>query len=71
MNDSDAKPWWQSTTIWSGIGSVIVAGAGIWLQAPVGANDVVDGATAAGQIAAGALGLLAIYGRLRAARRIG
>jgi hypothetical protein len=68
--DADAKPWWQSRTIW---GSVIAAGstAAALFGHPVAPDlqsSVVELATGAG----GVLGLgLTVFGRLKAGRPIG
>ncbi|WP_225205369.1 hypothetical protein [Novosphingobium huizhouense] len=71
MSVNDSKPWWQSSTIWAGLGSLVVAIAGFVLDQPASSSDIVQGGVEAQQVLTGVLGLLAIIGRLRATKRIG
>ena len=66
----DNKAWWQSKAVWGGLvalGSAVAGGFGIYVDGATQeeiANYIVVGAGAVGA-------LLAIYGRLKAEKKIG
>ena len=67
---SNAKPWWQSKTIWAALVVFLVTiapelGVGITDQ------DATDGGGALGNILAGVFAIVAIWGRVKARKRIG
>lgn len=65
------KPWWQSKTIWGGIGTMLVFAISFATRNPASPADMQQGADALEAIAGGVCGLLTIYGRLRATHKIG
>lgn len=71
MTTNNIKPWWQSMTIWGGVGQLLVLALSL---ASGIAPDPVDGANAASavmEIAMGIAALLSILGRFRATKKIG
>ena len=71
MSISNTKPWWQSMTIWGGIGQLLVLMLGL---ASGIAPDPADGANAASavmEIAMGIAALATVVGRFRATKKIG
>lgn len=66
----NSKPWWKSKAVWGGIIALVAGIAGAF-GFSVGAEDqqiIVDAVLA---IVAGAGGLLAVYGRIKADKRVG
>lgn len=64
------KAWWQSKTVWAGlvaVGSAVAGAFGIYVETQMQA-EIVDYIV----VGAGAVGgLFAIYGRLKAEKKIG
>jgi hypothetical protein len=65
----ETKPWWQSTTIWGALGAAVIAMMGVLGEA-VSAGDVAAVAGHADRIAGAVLAIVAIWGRIRANRRV-
>lgn len=68
MAGGNVKPWWQSKTIWAALGVFLIT---IAPELGLSSDDAAGIGGAVGDIAAGALALFAIIGRLRATKRIG
>lgn len=70
--DGDTKPWWQSRGVWGGVVAALcgILGALGWItrdEAATLTDALPDLLTAAGGVAGGAL---AVWGRLRAEKRV-
>lgn len=66
----ETKKWWESKTVWGGIVAVLAGGAGLF-GVSLAAEDkvyVIDALTA---IASAVGGLLAVYGRVKADKKVG
>lgn len=71
MSITNTKPWWQSMTIWGGVGQLLVLALSVMSGI---APDPADGANAGSavmEIAMGIAALLSILGRFRATKKIG
>lgn len=66
----DSKKWYQSAGVWGGVCTVAFALAGAvgWQVAPADQAQAISYVTG---IATGIAGLVALWGRVRATRRIG
>lgn len=71
MSITNTKPWWQSLTIWSGLGQLLVLVAAVVSGVAPDPADSAAGGNAVVEIATGAFALLAIIGRFRATKKIG
>ncbi|MBY0393267.1 MAG: hypothetical protein K2Q27_08370 [Novosphingobium sp.] len=71
MSPTNTKPWWQSMTIWGGIGQFLVLGAGIASGVAPDPTDSANASSAVIEIATGIFALLGILGRFRATKKIG
>jgi hypothetical protein len=67
---SEIKPWYLSRTIWASVVTILLAAAGCAGFA-VEPNDHAQLTEALFQLATALAGAIAIFGRLRATRRIG
>lgn len=71
MTPNNTKPWWQSMTIWGGVGQLLVlvlsVTSGVAPDPAVGANA----GSAVMEIAMGIAALASIVGRFRAVKKIG
>lgn len=67
--DTPTKPWWQSKTVWGGVVALAAGVAGVF---GVAIPEAAQGEIAVSLTAlAGAIGgLLSIYGRLKAERKL-
>lgn len=70
MGDTGGKPWWQSKTIWSAVGILIVTILGAF-GVEASEADAAEIGAGLGSIVTGVLALVAIYGRIVARDRIG
>ena len=68
--NTGTKPWWASRTIWSAIG-ILAAAVISALGGQADDSDATLIGEGVGSIATGVLALIAIWGRVRASRRIG
>lgn len=64
MSEYDYQPWWRSRTIWAAGGAAIASLSG-FLGEVAGLFEQID------RLAAAALAVYAIYGRIKADKRIG
>jgi outer membrane lipoprotein SlyB len=70
MPIENAKPWWQSKTMWGGI-IAGAAGLGGLFGLSLDAGTQAELTDIAAAVAASVGGLLAIYGRIKADRKVG
>lgn len=71
MSPTNTKPWWQSMTIWGGLGQLLVLVAGIAAGIAPDPADTAHASSAVVEIATGIFALLSILGRFRATKKIG
>jgi len=75
--ENETKPWWQSSGIWGSLVVVLAAGAGLvgYTIAPEDQAQIVTAATKTVELATQATalvgGLVSLFGRIRATKRIG
>jgi hypothetical protein len=75
--ENETKAWWQSAGIWGSLVVVLSAGAGLvgYTIAPEDQAHLVTAATKTAELATQATalvgGLVALFGRVRATKRIG
>lgn len=66
----NTKPWWQSTTMWSGIFTVIAPALNGLAHISLPTDMIPDIANAATMIATGVAGLVTVWGRATAKAKI-
>lgn len=75
--DIETKPWWQSAGIWGSLIAVAAGGAGMlgYTISPDDQAQLVTAATKGVELGTAAVGLLgglvSLWGRIRATKRIG
>jgi hypothetical protein len=68
---NNTKPWWQSLTIWSGLGQILVLVCAVASGVSPDPADASAAGSAVAEIATGLFALLTIIGRFRANKKIG
>lgn len=66
----EAKKWWESKAVWGGIVAVLAGASGLF-GITLGADEQAQVADAAMAIASAVGGLLAVYGRVKADKKVG